>query len=191
MNWEERLTPFDHELFVMVRALTGNCEVKYGGTHYFIVVGYGGHDADYISAVMDAIAGRVGERLIRMTDDPDNKRFIVHIGFSKEKYPALIYARDNVAGDPSIGNPYYDNVKDCRIWALEVTRENVKKLIVFVGNGEMEIERRPDGKATFHFINANGSVYAHAPEYSFIVYVSPGHYTIMDKGEFYLKFRQI
>lgn len=191
MNWQEKLTPFDQELFVMVRALTGNCAVKNGGTHYFIVVDYGGHDADYLSAVIDAIAGRVGERLIKVTDEPENKRFIVRISFSKEKYPALIYARDNMAGDPSIGTPYYDKVKDCRIWALEVARENVNKLIVFVGNGEMEIERRPDGKATFHFINANGSVYAHAPEHSFIVYVSPGHYTIMDKGEFYLKFRQI
>ena len=88
MNWQEKLTPFDQELLVMVRALTGNCEVKNGGTHYFIVVGYGGHDSDYISAVMDAIVGRVGERFIKMTDEPENKRFIVRIRFAKA-YPHI------------------------------------------------------------------------------------------------------
>lgn len=88
MNWQEKLTPFDQELFVMVRALMGNCEVKNGGTHYYIVVDYGGHDADYLSAVMDAIAGRVGERLIKITDEPENKRFIVRIRFAKE-YPHI------------------------------------------------------------------------------------------------------
>ena len=35
MNWKERLTPFDQELFAMVQSLTGNCEAKNGGTHYF------------------------------------------------------------------------------------------------------------------------------------------------------------
>lgn len=88
MNWKERLTPFDQELFAMVQSLTGNCETKNGGTHYFIIVGYGGHDADYLSAVMDAIAGRVGERLIKITDEPDNKRFVVRIKFAKE-YPHI------------------------------------------------------------------------------------------------------
>lgn len=88
MNWKERLTPFDLELFAMIQSLTGNCEVKNGGTHYFIIVGYGGHDADYLSAVMDAIAGRVGERLIKITDEPDNKRFVVRIKFAKE-YPHI------------------------------------------------------------------------------------------------------
>ena len=37
---------------------------------------------------MDAIVGRVGERFIKMTDEPENKRFIVRIRFAKE-YPHI------------------------------------------------------------------------------------------------------
>ena len=73
------------------------------------------------------------------------------------------------------------------IRALQVKRDNVGLLMAFVGNGEMEVERNIDeqtkGKAVFHFINA-GSVYAHADEFDYIVYVAPGRFEVVKIGEF-------
>lgn len=54
MSWQDRLTPFDTELCIMVESLTGKpCEPKCGGKdEYFIVVDYSDHpQPDYIAAV--------------------------------------------------------------------------------------------------------------------------------------------
>ena len=39
-------------------------------------------------------------------------------------------------------------------------------------------------QAVFHFRNAAGSVYAHAPEHSYIVYVAPERFEIVDQETF-------
>ena len=70
------------------------------------------------------------------------------------------------------------------IRALQVDRNNAAAILQFVGNGSFEIERRMNGKATFHFRNGLCSVYAHAPEFSYIVYVKPGLFSIVDKESF-------
>ena len=85
--WKHRLTAFDAALCNMVESLTGEkCEPKNGGNdQYFIVVDYRKHpDTDFISAVMDAIAGRVGERLIAIHDHADDKFFTAFIKFYTE-----------------------------------------------------------------------------------------------------------
>lgn len=179
-----RLTPYDGELQMMVRSLTGKpCELHYGGEdEFFIVVDYSGHpDSDYINALMDAVAGRVGKRLVKMEDEPDAKRFVARIKYSEDKYPAIMRLdpEQESGPHPENGDVYFEPVPKCI--ALQVTRDNAERLLAFVGNGEMEIP--DDGPAVFHFINA-GSVYAHAPEFSYIVYDRNERFIVMDKDEF-------
>lgn len=85
--WKEKLMPFDAELCRMVESLTGRpCEPKNGGNHYFLVVDYSLHtDPEYILAVMDAIEGRVGKRLISIKDDPEDMQFFVRVKFYSER----------------------------------------------------------------------------------------------------------
>lgn len=176
-----RLTPWDAELCMMVESLTQRpCKAKNGGNHYFIEVDYSLHnDPDYISAIYDAIAGRVGDRLIRITDDPDGQRLIVRIRFHKHVYPKVFAAVDNAPGEMLNGDIYTNGQND--VYALQVTLDNCERLIAFVGNGQMEVTS--NGKSEFHFTNQQ-SVYAHAPESSYIVYVGPEHYRIVDKDNF-------
>ena len=184
-DWKQKLTPFDAELALMVESLTGKpCELKNGGNCYFFTVNYIDHanDPDYLAAICQAIEGRTGERLLEISDDTDQCQFMVHVKFSDTKYPGIVRLPRNHAREPTFGYTYCRKLKE--IQAGQVTRGNVERLLHFVGNGEMEIERCPGGKATFHFRNAAGSVYAHAPEYSYIVYVSPGRFEIVDQETF-------
>lgn len=194
-HWKTKLTPFDAKLCLMVESLTGRpCEPKLSGSGgYFIVVDYCNHDEpEYISAVMDAVAGRIGERLVNMNDEPEAKRFFVHIKFSETKYPDLI----RIEGEHHIfryaGGKYVSfNDSDKTVWALQVKRTNIDLLMAFVGNGEMEIEKRPNGKAIFHFRNAGGCVYAHAPESAYIVRVKDGLYNVVEKEIFESTYRKL
>ena len=196
-----RLTPYDGELQMMVRSLTGKpCEIHLGGEdEFFIVVDYSGHpDSDYISALMDAVAGRVGKRLVKIEDEPDAKRFVARIKYSEDEYPCLMRLdpEQEQGPHPENGDVYFmpvpiaENNGNDECIALQVTRANIERLLAFVGNGEMEIEKRPGGKATFHFKNAGNSVYAHAPEFSYIIYNGNDHFSIMEQTLFEANFKK-
>lgn len=187
--WKSKLTPYDTELCMMVESLTGKpCEPKNGGEdHYFIVVDYSKNiDPQFVSAVMDAVLGRIGERLIDMQDNADAQQFVVKIKFSTDKYPGIIRAAQHKAPDISKGSHYI--ARNSEIVAIEVLRTNVDKLVEFVGNGEMEIEKRLNGKAVFHFLNASGGVWQHAPEFSYIVNDGSEHFIVMDAKTFNEKY---
>lgn len=84
MSWHKKLTPFDAELCRMVESLTGvETEPRLGGKdEYFIVIDYSAHpDPDWIGAVLAAVQGRLGERFISQTDEPEASRCIVHVRF--------------------------------------------------------------------------------------------------------------
>ena len=181
-----RLTPWDGELCMMVESLTGKpCKPKNGGTHYFIEVDYSLHDEpEYINAIYEAIAGRIGERLIKITDDPDAKRLIARIKFHPTSYPKLFTGNDSGIAYIYRGFPYTDG-KD-EVWALQVTWDNCERLFDFVGGGEMEVAE--DGKISFHFLNAYKSVYAHVMENFYIVHDSHCHFHIEKPEEFEAKY---
>lgn len=84
--WHVNLTAFDAQLCTMIESLTGvPVEPKNGGDHYFIEASYKEHhDPDYIAAMMDAIAGRAGSRLIEMKDDPERECLLARIRFYSE-----------------------------------------------------------------------------------------------------------
>lgn len=181
--WKKKLTPFDGELAMMVESLTGKpCALKNGGDCFFFEVDYQDHknDPDYLVAICQAIEGRTGDRLLQIKDDVDQHRFLVHVKFSDVQYPGIVrLPRDN-AQEPTFGQKYCHKLVEIR--AIQVTRGNAERLLHFVGNGEMELPE--DGPCMFHFRNAGGSVYAHAPENSYIVYVGPERFEIVDQETF-------
>lgn len=182
MSWKEKLTPYDSELCVMVESLTARpCEPKNGGDHYFIEVDYTEHEGDeeYKNAVINAIEGRLGARMITIDDRPERKMLFVKVKFSDSGLPRLL-KRPQSEPHPFEGNPYCRRVAIIR--AMEVNRHNFKQLCDFVGGGEMEIPKK--GPCEFHFINA-GSVWVHVPEGSFIVHVQGDQFQILDRKTFY------
>lgn len=55
-----------------------------GNDRYFLSVPYNGKSPEYLSAVLDAIRGRAGERYIDIEDLPDVGQFVVYIKFAAE-----------------------------------------------------------------------------------------------------------
>ena len=182
--WQIKLTAFDAELIKMVESLTGKpCEPKNGGSHYFFEADYEKHnDPQYILAIWDAIEGRTGKRLLEIKDEPERHALFVRVKFSDTQYPGIIRATRDQSPQETFGKIYCHKLVEIR--AIQVERDNAESVLQFVGNGEWEIERRPGGKAMFHFRNAAGSVYAHAPEHSYIVYVAPERFEIVEQETF-------
>lgn len=180
--WRRKLTPFDAELAMMVESLTGKpCELKNGGDNFFFEADYENHnDPQYILAMWDAIEGRTGERLLEIKDDAERHALFVRVKFSEQKYPGIVRMERNHSEQKTFGKVYCRRLAEIR--AVQVERNNADVLLQFVGNGEMEIP--DDGPAVFHFRNAGGSVYAHAPEHSYIVYVGPERFEIVDQETF-------
>lgn len=180
--WRTKLTPFDTELAIMVESLTGKpCELKNGDNGYFFEADYENHnDPNYILAMWDAIEGRTGERLLEIKDDAERHALFVRVKFSEQKYPGVIRASRDCSPQESYGKTYCHKLVEIR--AVQVERDNAENVLRFVGNGEWEIP--DDGPATFHFLNAAGSVYAHAPEHSYIVHAGPERFEIVDKETF-------
>ena len=187
-DWKKKLTPWDQELFLMVESLTGKpCEPKNAGDHYYFKADYENHakEPEYLLALWDAIEGRTGKRLIGMDDDAERHIFIVSVLFSNERYPALIRLDRDAKENPSAGTPYYSKNDDVNeILAVQVERKNDAQLLAFVGNGTLAVDKVPNGKAFFQFLNAGGSVYADAPEHSYIVYRGPGRFEVVEKETF-------
>ena len=181
--WKNKLTPFDMELCVMVESLTGKpCEPLCGAKDdFFIVVDYSSRpDPDFVAAVMAAVEGRAGERFESISDKPEEKRFIAYIKFAASTPGAVCYGKEVEMAEPATGKLYCRQLEE--VEAMMVDRADVDALVRFVGNGHLELSE--NGDATFHFLNASGSVWAHAPEHSYIVYLRPGLYKIVPKEEF-------
>lgn len=178
--WRDRLTPYDVGLCKMVSHLTEKeCKPKNGGTHYFIEVDYSDiPNPDYISGVLAAIRGRIGDRFISMTDDTDSKRVIVRIGYSKSVYPMVVRSENCNPANEGKGRIYCRKLGEVK--AMQVLWEDFDRLVEFVGNGEMEIGE--DG-STFIFLN-RGSVYEFAREGDYIIMLGEGQFQVMGRKEF-------
>ena len=167
----------------MVESLTGKpCEPLCGAKDdFFIVVDYSSRpDPDFVAAVMAAVEGRAGERFESFSDKPEEKRFIAYIKFAEHSPGRVCFGEEVEKANPAIGDVYCRQLEE--VEAMMVDRADVDALVGFVGNGHLELSE--NGDATFHFLNASGSVWAHAPEHSYIVYLRPGLYKIVPKEEF-------
>lgn len=177
-----RITPFDAEAIVMLESLTErNVLTTEFEDKFTIHASYAKHnDADYISAMIDAVRGRFGKRFLEAEDDVDNSLIKFSIAYDEHELPTLVgeYTR---TPHLECGRIYCHQLEEIR--ALQVTRNNVEELINFVGGGQMEIEKRPNGNARFSFLN-NG-VFVDVPENSYIVQRGNSlHFEIWTKGKF-------
>lgn len=179
----QRLTPFDNEACVMLESLTEREVVATEMDDNFTIhVFYNKHNnPDYVSAIIDAARGRFGERFIEVNDETEREMLKFTIAYDIHQLPIL-------AGDLQTGNPhpefgtiYCHQLEE--ISAVQVTRRNNERLQQFVGGGQMAIERRPDGKAWFSFLN-NGT-FVDVPEYSYIVKrENASHFEIWPEDKF-------
>lgn len=99
----QRLTPFDYEACVMLESLTEREVVATELNKYFTIhVFYNKHNTpDYISAIIDAVRGRFGERFIEVNDDPERELLKFTIAYDERELPIL-------DGDLETGNPRPD-----------------------------------------------------------------------------------
>ena len=179
MIWEQRLTPFDRELAMMVESLTEKeCVLKNGGDCYFFEADYEKHnDPQYILAMWDAIEGRLGERLKEIKDDPDRHVLLIWVNFSEEKYPKTYGdERDVFEANPRCGALYCNPYEELR--AVLVEEENADTLRKFVGGGSLHVAE--DGTVVFRFLN--GSVFCDVKEGDFVCYQN-GRYFVMTGEE--------
>lgn len=180
--WKEKLTSWDSELCAMVESMTERpCKPKNGGDHYFIEADYTKHhDPDYINAIYNAIAGRLGKRLIDIKDDADRETLLVRVKFKEDNTIGFRYRENPGKENPESGETYCHKLEEIK--AVQVHPDNVDKLLEFIGNGEFEKEAGKLG--TFHFLNASGSVWAHAAESDYIVFVKDGLFKVVSKADF-------
>ena len=139
------------------------------------------NNPDYINAIIDAARGRFGERFIEVNDEPEREMLKFTIAYDTHQLPTL--AGDLQTGNPhpNFGTVYCHQLEEIR--AVQVTRLNVDRLQIFVGGGQMSIEKKPGGKARFSFLN-NGT-FVDVPEYSYIVKRENGnHFEIWPADKF-------
>lgn len=174
-DWKTELNEFDWSLCKMVANVTGKeCYPLFGGDHYFIVANYYDNpDPDFVSALYDAICGRMGERLREITDDPDLRHIVARIDFAEGPKNQMHIQQP----EPEAGKRYCHSLVE--IMAVQVQRDNADDLIRFVGGGEFNTE---NGKAVFSFLN--GSVFADAMEGDYICRGSRGNYFVVTEEEF-------
>lgn len=171
-----KLTPFDAELARMVSSLTEReCEPLVIDDCYTLIVDYSDHlDADYISAIFRAIEGRAGDRLMKIEDEPELHRAKVYIKLEDNNLPDVVMGVHD-DGITDYGVTFCRRLGECK--ALQVRRDNGKRLIRFVGNGDLELPE--DGLAVFTFRNAFGGVYCRAFEGDYIQFVRDGLYAVI------------
>lgn len=178
----DRLTPYDAELCMMVESLTQKpCAPEPEKDFYRIQVDYSTRpEPDFVAALIAAIEGRAGERFLSVEDFPDDKFLLIRIKYSGEKLP-FCYGdeRNKIEPDLSVAETY------CRgeevLKAVQVRRTDLERLQKFVGGGELRIPRSPECKATFHFLN--GSVFLDVDEYDYIC-AGKAAFFVIKKGEF-------
>lgn len=183
-HFQSRLTPSDSELVMMIESLV-NCglEIRNGGDCWFVHVPYPQKvDADVLAAIMAAIEGKAGNRLREIKDMPDENSFLVYVNFSEKELPELEgWAGDQMKPDMSAGTAKL--YKGEIVLALIVGRDNIDRLIKFTGGGEMEIERRPGGKAVYHFVDQATGLMRHVPEGDYIVWRTGKPFEIVKKED--------
>lgn len=148
---ESLLNPYDSELIMMVRSLTGKEPIVKEDIDYFeVYANYVDHkDVDYINAIICAVKGRMGNRFVEVNDYPDECLLQFRISYSDEELPKVSGSFRGGEGSNSAGRRY--KYKDVEISAVQVRRDNMCELSSFCGNGQLMIERCPNGKATFTF----------------------------------------
>lgn len=153
-----KLTPFDDELCVMVRSLTGiDAKVTEHKEFYAIVVNMPNKSESERKAIDDAINGRIGLRLTyaNYNNFADG---VVEYGImyysEYEKLPLECRGDIHAPGYSEIGKMYCRKLKE--VYVVQILRNNADELVRFCGGGILETPRTPNGIAKFTFATPNG-----------------------------------
>lgn len=181
-----KLTPFDSELIVLVRNLTGREPgIVEKENVYTMTVDMAGKSDDEKMAIDDAINGRIYPRLKRADYTHYNKGEIIeydimyHAEF--EQMPTEIRSEVETPGFVEVGKRYCRKLKE--VFAIQFTRENEADVTEFCGNGIVEIPRTQNGLGKFTFANANG-VFQQANESDVICTVDGNVFEVMRHSDF-------
>lgn len=180
-----KLTPFDSELIVMVRNLTGKEPgVVEKENVYTLTVDVAGKSDDEKKAIDDAICGRIYPRLRRAGyTQYEAGKIEYDIMYNAEymQLPIEDRAEMEKPGFVEIGKRYCRKLKE--VFAIQFTRENKADVVKFCGNGIVEIPRNPNGLGKFTFANANG-VFQQANESDVICTVDGNVFEVMRYSDF-------
>lgn len=165
-----RLTPFDDELCVMVRSLTGiDAKVTEHKGFYAIVVNMPNKSESEKKAIDDAVNGRIGLRLTyaNYNNFADG---VVEYGvmyYSEyEKLPSEYRGDMHEPGYMDVGKKYCRKLKE--VFAVQIMRGNAADVVEFCGGGIVETPRTPNGIVKFTFATPNG-VFLSGYETDFII----------------------
>lgn len=141
---KSKLTPFDGELLVMIADIMKvEPTVEESATTYTISVPIGDNTPDTVTAMQNAVRGRLGKRLIMFEDVDNCKRYSVAYVDDAESMADEIRTEYD-APDATAGTRYCRTLKE--VDAIQVDRDNLETLKRFTGGGTMTIPRTPGGR---------------------------------------------
>lgn len=182
---KSKLTPFDGELLVMIADIMKvEPTVEESATIYKISVPIGDNTPDTVTAMQNAVRGRLGKRLIMFEDVDNCKRYSVAYVDDAESMADKIRTEYD-APDATAGTRYCRTLKE--VDAIQVDRDNLEALKRFTGGGTMTIPRTPGAIAKYSFPSENG-VMIDAPETYYIVREPDGRLTTRPEREFNREF---
>lgn len=182
---ESKLNPFDAELLVMIGDIAkSQLEVEEKPDRYEITVDTTEMQGNAIEALKQAVAGRLGKRLL-VTHTLD-AAVIFNVEYDPTEYPEQIRTR-LVEPDATAGTRYCRTLLE--VDAIQVRRDNLDDLLRFTGGGTMQIPRTPGGLAIYSFPTENG-VMLDVPEGNFIVLTPDGKFGKMDIQTFMANFEE-
>ena len=180
---ESKLNPFDAELLVMIGDLAkSQPEVEEKPDRYEITVDTTEIQGNAIEALKQAVAGRLGKRLL-VTHTLD-AAVVFNVEYDPTEYPEQIRTR-LVEPDATAGTRYCRTLLE--VDAIQVRRDNLDDLLRFTGGGTMTIPRTPNGRAVYSFPDGNG-IFIDAPETYYIVREPDGRLTTRPEREFNREF---
>lgn len=182
---ESKLNPFDAELLVMIGDIAkSQPEVEEKPDRYEITVDTTEIQGNAIEALKQAVAGRLGKRLL-VTHTLD-AAVVFNVEYDPTEYPEQIRTR-LVEPDATAGTRYCRTLLE--VDAIQVRRDNLDDLLRFTGGGTMQIPRTPGGLAVYSFPTENG-VMLDVPEGNFIVLTPDGKFGKMDMQTFMANFEE-
>ena len=180
---ESKLNPFDAELLVMIGDIAkSQPEVEEKTDRYEITVDTTEIQGNAIEALKQAVAGRLGKRLL-VTHTLD-AAVVFNVEYDPTEYPEQIRTR-LVEPDATAGTRYCRTLLE--VDAIQVRRDNLDDLLRFTGGGTMTIPRTPNGRAFYSFTDGNG-IFIDAPETYYIVREPDGQLAILPEREFNREF---
>lgn len=180
---ESKLNPFDAELLVMIGDIAkSQPEVEEKPDRYEITVDTTEIQGNAIEALKQAVAGRLGKRLL-VTHTLD-AAVVFNVEYDPTEYPEQIRTR-LVEPDATAGTRYCRTLLE--VDAIQVRRDNLDDLLRFTGGGTMTIPRTLNGRAVYSFPDGNG-IFIDAPETYYIVREPNGRLTARPEREFNREF---